>query len=626
MRRSSKAKREPFSDEEEKLSSSPIPTTTLSSSVFLDSSHGSSSSSTTTASSLSTSTFSSIASGNYSRNSKTVKLEQMIKEIQQHQYYRRLVEKAERINRNETISSAGSSHSEKDQFPNNECGELDEDKQSFTQLLHKLRRLILSAPVTLGSGEHETSLGCMKDSLRQFIWPLLLHDLDHLCRDKSSVFHIIKKIDKQHEQYEQVEKDVERSMFKFLAPFFGQYNNQVIYMNTSNASSSSSLNGGVSKNTGAKTMNLELSYKRRNLSLVVNSILQLYKRFKEKAENSNFAEEIVPLYYFQGFHEICSVMLLTFQDNLETTFRCCYRLATNHFYDSMHSPNLDQAIKKCAMVITILEESGHHDICEILRESGVDQGHYALSWILTWFAHVIEQDCGEKEENEDSSNGTSVVSDNAVVPSLFLVQTLFDIFLAVGNPFFVVYVAASVVIERREELLILKEGGSATTVRQKLAAVSGGRTEIDFPFSADEDDDNINYIEFTVIFGLLNRFPKNITPKWLERVVKRALHLWKSHDYRKLCSPEEFTNEFPFPYLCECEDFSNYHESVADYWRDEEEERLLREEKEREEAEKRRKAQQQHLSKVFFVGGSIVVAAAAFYFSAQSWFFHATFK
>ncbi|KAG2385712.1 hypothetical protein C9374_003527 [Naegleria lovaniensis] len=625
MRRSSNTNREGRTVEQEERQHP----TTSDSNMFLDSSFGSSSPTTTSPSPSTHSTFSSnVVSGNvYSRNSKTVKLEQMIKEIQQHTYYRRLLDQAERMNRNGSTtgtSSEISSHSiNDDPIGENE----DEDKQSFTQLLHKLRRLILSSPITLGSGDYETNLGCIKDSLRQFIWPLLLHDSDHLCRDKSSVFHIIKKIDKQHEQYEQVEKDVERSMFKFLAPFFGKYNNQVIYVNTSNASSSSSLNGGVSKHTGSKTMNLELSYKRRNLSLVVNSILQLYKRFQDQAENSNFSEEIVPLYYFQGFHEICSVMLLTFQDNLETTFRCCYRLATNHFYDSMHSPNLDEVIRKCAMIITILEESGHHDICEILRDSGMDQGHYALSWILTWFAHVIEQDCGEDHEDSPYST-TNIASENftSTVPSLFLVQTLFDVFLAVGNPFFVVYVAASVVIERREELLILKEGGSATTVRQKLAAVSGGRTEIDFPFSADEDDDDINYIEFTVIFGLLNRFPKNITPKWLERVVKRALNLWKHHDYRNLCSPEEFTNPFPFSYLCECEDFSNYHESVADYWRDEEEERLLREEKEREEAEKRRKAQQQQLSKAFFLGGSIVVAAAAFYFSAQSWFFHATFK
>ena len=200
-----------------------------------------------------------------------------------------------------------------------------------------------------------------------------------------------------------------------------------------------------------------------------------------------------------------------------------------------------------------------------------------------------------------------------MVPSLFLVQTMFDVFLAVDNPMFVVYVAASVVVERREELLILKEGGTVSHVRQRLKEVSGGTTQIDFPFSADEDDEDANYIEFTVIFGLLNRFPKNITPQWLERVVKRALDMWKRYDYRNIIleedTPFDIKDTFPFDYLTECEPNVDY--SVLDYWRDEEEER----------AKKNREKKQLAMQRSLIVGGGIVVAAVAFYLSAQSWFF-----
>lgn len=200
----------------------------------------------------------------------------------------------------------------------------------------------------------------------------------------------------------------------------------------------------------------------------------------------------------------------------------------------------------------------------------------------------------------------------AIMPTLFIVQTLFDVFLAVGNPMFVVYVAASVVIERKEELLILRNGGSVASVREKLSAASGGRTEVDFPFSADEDEENLNYVEFTVVFGLLNRFPKNVTLRWIERVIGRALSMWKEHDYRSLFATEIPNDSFPFPYMKECEHLTE--NSPPDYWRDEEEERLIQEAK--------RKAASKHSvvpATTLIVGG--IALAIAVYISAQSWFF-----
>jgi len=64
-------------------------------------------------------------------------------------------------------------------------------------------------------------------------------------------------------------------------------------------------------------------------------------------------------------------------------------------------------MKKCSLIAEILKSCGHNDLYEILVNSNMDQGHYALSWILTWFAHVIDQDChSDDPEHSSIDSGT----------------------------------------------------------------------------------------------------------------------------------------------------------------------------------------------------------------------------
>ncbi|KAL9647379.1 hypothetical protein ABK040_011743 [Willaertia magna] len=378
--------------------------------------------------------------------------------------------------------------------------EITKQKTQYSKLLNKLRRLCIS------------DKGCLNKKIRKECWTILLHE--YLMDNK---FYCLQNVDINHSQYDQVEKDVDRSMYKFLEE-------------TSEPS------------------NELLTIKRKELSEIVNSVLLLKKDIND-----------VGLYYFQGYHEICSVFLLAFEDDLESAFRCSYRIAMNHFYDAMNSLNLDVMLKNCSYIHYVIEKADP-EIAEILVTSGMTQGHYALSWILTWFSHVIDD--------------------------INLVSRLFDLFIAVSNPLFSVYLSASVVIERREELIDLK---------------NGKRNSVDGDEFAYLDDDNL--LDFTIVFGLLNRFPKNITEEWLERVIERALRLWRANDYRVLLEEKDevYVEKFPFEYMKSIEVFPKETISTTvvpvEFWRDEEEER------------RRREANAAGWkARLFYVGGSLLVA------------------
>lgn len=110
--------------------------------------------------------------------------------------------------------------------------------------------------------------GLLNNDIRRRVYPILLN-----VNDNRNIR--IKNI-KKHKQFEQIQKDVERSMYKF---------------NHSNE--------------------LERDYKRQQLFRIINNII---------LDNN--------LHYFQGFHDICEVFLLICGESL--SFKLLQHLIHSH--------------------------------------------------------------------------------------------------------------------------------------------------------------------------------------------------------------------------------------------------------------------------------------------------------
>ncbi|CAI5723995.1 unnamed protein product [Peronospora destructor] len=128
------------------------------------------------------------------------------------------------------------------------------------------------------------------------------------------------------------------------------------------------------------------------------------------------------LCYFQGYHDIVSVFLLTL-GNSKITLRAVQNVSETYHREPMR-PGLEQVMAATRLLFPLLDAADellfHH-----LHESGVEP-YFALPWMITWFAHQLKR-------FED-------------------VTRLYDVFL-VTHPLFSLYVSASVLLESREKIL-----------------------------------------------------------------------------------------------------------------------------------------------------------------------------
>eukprot|EP00760_Papus_ankaliazontas_P000394 PhM_4_TR10064/c0_g1_i1/m.88497/K20372/TBC1D20, GYP8; TBC1 domain family member 20 len=130
------------------------------------------------------------------------------------------------------------------------------------------------------------------------------------------------------------------------------------------------------------------------------------------------------LCYYQGFHEIAAVLLLTCGEVvagmvLQSLCRCYLRPVM--YKDFRYVQELQRQLHP--LLLFIDEELA----CHLLR-ADMHEGHYALSWVLTWFAHVLDE-------------------------KLETIARLFDFILATHPLVMPLYVSAVLVAEAREELL-----------------------------------------------------------------------------------------------------------------------------------------------------------------------------
>ncbi|GMI08656.1 hypothetical protein TrLO_g12650 [Triparma laevis f. longispina] len=93
------------------------------------------------------------------------------------------------------------------------------------------------------------------------------------------------------------------------------------------------------------------------------------------------------LHYYQGFHDIVSIFLITLQ-NPELTGACLGRVTGRHLGDAMGRDfgGLIEGMMFCVMpLIEVVDKK----IAEFIRRSEVEP-FFLLSWLITWFSHDIK--------------------------------------------------------------------------------------------------------------------------------------------------------------------------------------------------------------------------------------------
>ncbi|TDH64865.1 uncharacterized protein CCR75_000614 [Bremia lactucae] len=219
-----------------------------------------------------------------------------------------------------------------------------------------------------------TPYGLTSNEFRRSLWPFLL---GHYTLASSSV-EDPKAFEKtyvtDHRDAEQLEKDVERSLWHY----------DVVQ--------------------GLKES--ERYAKRRALTQVILTVL---------SANDD-------LFYFQGYHDIVSVFLLTLGYST-STFHAVETVSQTYQREPMRSGF--EIVMATTRLLFPLLDAADEQLFQHLRASSVEP-YFALPWIITWFSHQLTR-FGD-------------------------VARLYDVFL-VTHPLFSLYVSAGVVLEAREKIL-----------------------------------------------------------------------------------------------------------------------------------------------------------------------------
>jgi len=228
--------------------------------------------------------------------------------------------------------------------------------------LQLINEILVHDPIDLQKLRSVCSRGLPSHKIRRKVWPRLL-GVDPL---KISYYS---RINKTHQETEQVARDVERSLWRMIT-------------------------------------DSELrEKKRKELSDIINTILARYDH----------------LYYFQGFHDVCSVFLVVCDEKL--AFGLLEKLSLYHIRDHLSSDlePITLQLQLLFPLIKLMDKETHR----FIMNSNV-QPLFALSWVLTWFSHVIDD-----------------------VP---LISRLFDFFLA-SHPLMSLYLSAAIVVHRKNGLI-----------------------------------------------------------------------------------------------------------------------------------------------------------------------------
>eukprot|EP00555_Chaetoceros_dichaeta_P011686 CAMPEP_0198268346 /NCGR_PEP_ID=MMETSP1447-20131203/36806_1 /TAXON_ID=420782 /ORGANISM="Chaetoceros dichaeta, Strain CCMP1751" /LENGTH=379 /DNA_ID=CAMNT_0043959341 /DNA_START=57 /DNA_END=1196 /DNA_ORIENTATION=+ len=147
---------------------------------------------------------------------------------------------------------------------------------------------------------------------------------------------------------------------------------------------------------------------KREMGLILNIITAVLRSVPEGEEKSR-------LHYFQGLHDVAALFLINLESPSLTSL-VMKRLCHLHFRDAMRPTFQKVQIILQAIIMPLLEivDRKLHDY--IIQGGLDDSSVFALSWILTWFAHDVH--------NFD------------------VVSRLFDVFL-VSHPLFPAYLCVA---------------------------------------------------------------------------------------------------------------------------------------------------------------------------------------
>ncbi|PRP79899.1 hypothetical protein PROFUN_12388 [Planoprotostelium fungivorum] len=174
---------------------------------------------------------------------------------------------------------------------------------------------------------HAIEGGLINDEIRKIAWPMLL-------KVSSTPEIDLEKVEAQHKDMDQVEKDVDRSMFKFSAG-----------------------------------RNDFMMAKRKQLSRIINTLL-----FKHPE-----------LHYYQGYHDVCSVFLMITGEGIRTVAIIEMQLMKDR--DAL-DPTLESTKDILSLLFPLLQFADP-ELYLYIEKSGVHP-YFAISWILTWFSHGFD--------------------------------------------------------------------------------------------------------------------------------------------------------------------------------------------------------------------------------------------
>ncbi|TPX63789.1 hypothetical protein SpCBS45565_g06364 [Spizellomyces sp. 'palustris'] len=211
--------------------------------------------------------------------------------------------------------------------------------------------------------------GFVNHSIRRKVWPLLLHSANK----RRETF--LESADEQRDA-SQIALDVNRSLAHVLQPDTGE--------------------------TRLETLRKELS----------NVLLTVLSRHSY-------------LHYYQGFHDVASVLLLVLKPKLASA--CLEPLALFYLRDFM-APSLQSSMNQISLLFPLiaLVSPATHDFLSSIEGF---LPYFCLSWVITWYSHDIDD--------------------------LSQIARLFD-FLIASNPLMPVYLAAAVVLSQNEQLVELE--------------------------------------------------------------------------------------------------------------------------------------------------------------------------
>mmetsp|Transcript_7551 Transcript_7551/g.12179 ORF Transcript_7551/g.12179 Transcript_7551/m.12179 type:complete len:424 (+) Transcript_7551:353-1624(+) len=234
-----------------------------------------------------------------------------------------------------------------------------------------------------------TPMGLVNNKMRKRAWPLLVSAQDDKLDYKEQDSREVRTMDA---IYNEFQMDIDRSMFHFTC----------------------------CKNLTKKD--------RRSLRKDLQQVL------------GKTLHKLPELYYYQGFHDVASVHLLVC-GNVDVATQCTYFTSRRYFRDH-HRASFATTIE----IMNLLPKIVHHfdsQVSEVIENSGVGS-MFALSWVITWFSHSIED--------------------------LEVVARLFDAFIAC-HPMLCLYAAAALLLRphtKKRLLAVSKQDCSMPTIHHFL--------------------------------------------------------------------------------------------------------------------------------------------------------------